>query len=80
MWGCAGVRAGVRTRVRACVRGREGGGGRERRDECYTYSNGPPYLNSSYVTYYVITYQLAFVVWCENTGLCDAPSAARAVV
>ena len=27
----------------------------ERRDECYTYSNGPQYLNSSYVTYYVIT-------------------------
>ena len=31
--------------------GREGGegGGRERRDECYTYSNGPQYLNSSHV-------------------------------
>ena len=48
--------------------GREGGeggregreGGRERRDECYTYSNGPQYLNSSYVTYYVITCQSAF--------------------
>ena len=38
--------------------GREGG--RERRDECYTYSNGPQYLNSSYVTYYVITCQSAF--------------------
>ena len=37
--------------------GREGG---ERRDECYTYSNGPQYLNSSYVTYYVITCQSAF--------------------
>ena len=36
--------------------GRDGGegGGRKRRDECYTYSNGPHYLNSSYVTYYVI--------------------------
>ena len=58
-----------------CVtRGREGGregegegrvgegrgGGRDRRDECYTYSNGPQYLNSSYVTYYVITCQSAF--------------------
>ena len=41
--------------------GREGGrGGRERRDECYTYSNGPQYLNSSYVTYYVIACQSAF--------------------
>ena len=38
-------------------RGREGRG---RRDECYTYSNGPQYLNSSYVTYYVITCQSAF--------------------
>ena len=38
--------------------GREEGG--ERRDECYTYSNGPQYLNSSYVTYYVITCQSAF--------------------
>ena len=44
--------------------GREGGGGREgseRRDECYTYANGPQYLNSSYdVTYYVITCKSAF--------------------
>ena len=41
--------------------GGEGGrGGRERRDECYTYSNGPQYLNSSYVTYYIITCQSAF--------------------
>ena len=36
-------------------RGREGG-----RDECYTYSNGPQYLNSSYVTYYIITCQSTF--------------------
>ena len=41
-------------------RGGEGKGGRERKDECYTYSNGPQYLNSSYVTYYVITCQSAF--------------------
>ena len=41
-------------------RGWEGGEGRERRDECYTYSNGPQHLNSSYVTYYVITCQSAF--------------------
>ena len=35
--------------------GREGGrGGREMRDECYTYYNGPQYLNSYHVTYYVI--------------------------
>ena len=40
--------------------GKGGEGGRERRDECYTYSNGPQYLNSSYVTYYVITCQSAF--------------------
>ena len=41
--------------------GREGGReGRERVDECYTYSNGPHYLNSSYVMYYVITCQSAF--------------------
>ena len=40
--------------------GRGGRGGRERRDECYTYSNGPQYLNSSYVTYYVIICQSAF--------------------
>ena len=40
--------------------GRKGRGGRERRDECYTYSNGTQYLNSSYVTYYVITCQSAF--------------------
>ena len=26
--------------------GREGGRGRERRDDCYTYSNGPQYLNT----------------------------------
>ena len=37
---------------------REGREGEERRDECYT--NGPQYLNSSYVTYYVITCQSAF--------------------
>ena len=37
--------------------GREGGEGGE---ECYTYSNGPQHLNSSYVTYYVITCQSAF--------------------
>ena len=48
-------------------RGRRGG-----RDECYTYSNGPQYLNSSYVTcqpafeynndvtYYVITCKSPF--------------------
>ena len=31
--------------------GRQGGreGGREKRDECYTYANGPQYLNSSYL-------------------------------
>ena len=40
--------------------GREGGGGRERRDECYAYSNWPQYLNSSYVTYYVITCKSPF--------------------
>ena len=42
---------------------REGGreGGREgRRDDCYTYSNGPHYLNSNHVTYYVITCTSAF--------------------
>ena len=40
--------------------GEGGRGGRERRDECYTYSNGPQYLNSSYVTYYVITCKSPF--------------------
>ena len=41
--------------------GREGGrGGRGRRDDCYTYSNGPQYLNSNHVTYYVITCTSAF--------------------
>ena len=47
--------------------GRDGGegrggreGGRERRDDCYTYSNGPQYLNSNHVTYYVITCKSAF--------------------
>ena len=40
--------------------GREGRGGRGRRDDCYTYSNGPHYLNSNHVTYYVITCKLAF--------------------
>ena len=30
-------------------RGGRGRGGRERRDECYRYSNGPQYLNSSHV-------------------------------
>ena len=39
--------------------GREGGEGGERGDECYT-SNGPQYLNSNHVTYYVITCQSAF--------------------
>ena len=34
-------------------RGVEGSGGK-------TYYNGPQYLNSSYVTYYVITCQSAF--------------------
>ena len=38
--------------------GREGG--RERRDECYTYANRPQYLISSYVTYYVITCKSPF--------------------
>ena len=39
--------------------GREGG--REgRRDDCYTYYNGPQYLNSNHVTYYVITCKSAF--------------------
>ena len=32
-------------------RGGGGRGGRERRDDCYTYSNGPQYLNSNHVTY-----------------------------
>ena len=46
--------------------GRKGGrkGGREgregRRDDCYSYSNGPQYLNSNHVTYYVITCMSAF--------------------
>ena len=42
-------------------RGEEGrrGEGR-RRDDCYTYSNGPQYLNSNHVTYYVITCKSAF--------------------
>ena len=43
--------------------GREGGreGGSEgRMDDCYTYSNGPQYLNSNHVTYYVITCKSAF--------------------
>ena len=42
--------------------GREGGmeGGRERRDECYVHYNWPQYLNSSYVTYYVITCKSPF--------------------
>ena len=43
--------------------GREGGegrGGRGRRDDCYTYSNGPQYLNCNHVTYYVITCKSAF--------------------
>ena len=45
--------------------GREGGrvgeweGGRGRRDDC-TYSNGPHYLNSNHVTYYVIKCKSAF--------------------
>ena len=36
---------------------RDGGreGCRKRRDDCYTYSNGPQYLSSNHVTYYVIT-------------------------
>ena len=41
-------------------RGGEGEGGRERRDECYEYSNWPHNLNSSYVTYYVITCKSPF--------------------
>ena len=42
--------------------GREGEreGGRGRRDDCYTYSNGPQYLNSNHVTYYVIKCKSAF--------------------
>ena len=44
--------------------GGEGRGGREggekRRDECYAYSNWLQYLNSSYVTYYVITCKSPF--------------------
>ena len=41
--------------------GREGlRGGRGRRDNCYTYSNGPHYLNSNHVTYYVIKCKSAF--------------------
>ena len=45
------------------LEGGEGGEGRERRerrDDCYTYSNGPQYLNSNHVTYYVITCKSAF--------------------
>ena len=38
----------------------EGRGARERRDDCYTYSNGPQCLNSNHVTYYVITCKSAF--------------------
>ena len=43
-------------------KGMEGGreGWRERRDDCYTYSNGSPYLNSNHVTYFVITCKSAF--------------------
>ena len=66
--------------VREGGRGREGEGGRggreegrERRDECYTYSNGPQYLNSSYITYYVITCRSAnnndvtyYVITCKS--------------
>ena len=41
-----------------------GGDGREgregRRDDSSTYSNGPQYLNSNHVTYYVIMCKLAF--------------------
>ena len=41
--------------------GREvGRGGRERMDDCYSYYNGPQYLNSNHVTYYVITFKSAF--------------------
>ena len=40
--------------------GEGGRGGRGRRDDCYTYSNGPQYLNSNHVTYYVITCKSAF--------------------
>ena len=39
--------------------GREGEGGRGWINVIH-YSNGPQYLNSSYVTYYVITCQSAF--------------------
>ena len=36
-------------------------GRKGRRDDCYTYySNGPQYLNSNHVTYYVITCKSAF--------------------
>ena len=54
------------------MRGGEGEGGGEggreedregregRRDDCYTYSNGPQYLNGNHVTYYVITGKSAF--------------------
>ena len=51
------------------VRGGRGRGGREggregvregRRDDCYTYYNGPQYLNSNHVTYYVVTCKSAF--------------------
>ena len=50
--------------------GRGGEGRRERKGErydCYTYSNGPQYLNSNHVTYYVITCKSAFdLVYAEQ--------------
>ena len=49
--------------LEGCREGGRGGEGRERRerrDDCYTYSNGPQYLNSNHVTYYVITCKSAF--------------------
>ena len=55
---------------------REGG---ERRDDCYTYSNGPQYLNSNQVTYYEITWITSIrfhTCMCSSmvikcTGLCE---------
>ena len=40
--------------------GGEGSGGEGGMGECDTYSNGPHYLNGSYVTYYVITCKSPF--------------------
>ena len=63
-----GARGRCETRSREGRGGRGGRGGREggrggkggRRDDCYKYSNGPQYLNSNHVTYYVITCKSAF--------------------